>query len=105
MKIIKYFWIDIKFRDELSQPYDQFIKKHPEHAIIIDHEQYECNELYEDLYNQFREELFEPLVDDILSDDYKTHALYGPCFWYNLTFGLTLARKLYSSSIFYRDCY
>ena len=39
--------------------------------------------------------MFEPLVDDILSDDYKTHALYGPCFWYNLTFGLTLARKLY----------
>ena len=72
-----------------------FFKKYSEYGTIIDHEQYESNELFQDRYIKFREELLDPLVDELLVNDYKTHALYGSCFWYNLTFGLTLARKLY----------
>ena len=37
----------------------------------------------------------EPYLDDKLKDDYKTYCLYGGCFWYNLTFGYTLAKLVY----------
>ena len=30
-----------------------------------------------------------------MKDDYKTYALYGGCFWYNITFGYTLAKRVY----------
>lgn len=80
-----------------------FIKKypeyktidHPNYGIVIDHEEYECDQEFQDRSFKFREKVLQPYLDELLENDYQTYALYGSCFWYNLTFGLTLARKLF----------
>ena len=73
--------------------------------FLIGHPQYNglnCDELLDDLYDEyfqlyidFREELLKPYLTEKLKDDYKTYCLYGSCFFYNLTFGYTLAKLVY----------
>lgn len=76
------------------------IEKHPEYDGIYNTGEYEeyigdDDNNIDQVFYEFRNGILEPLVDELLVNNYKTHALYGSCFWYNLTFGLTLARKLY----------
>ena len=73
-----------------------FIIKHPQYEGV-DYEELE-EDAYDDyfqLHIDFKDELLEPYLDDKLKDDYKTYCLYGGCFWYNLTFGYTLAKLVY----------
>ena len=84
-EVINEFNLDI---DEL------FIIKHPQYEGV-DYEELEMDDDYSQLYYEFKDELIEPYLDDKLKDDYKTYCLYGGCFWYNLTFGYTLAKLVY----------
>ena len=73
-----------------------FIIKHPQYEGV-DYEELE-EDAYDDyfqLHIDFKDELLEPYLDDKLKDDYKTYCLYGGCFFYNLTFGYTLAKLVY----------
>ena len=71
-----------------------FLLKHPEY-YDMDIEELQIDEDYQQLYIEFRDELLEPYLDKKLKDDYKKYCLYGGCFWYNLTFGYTLAKLVY----------
>ena len=71
-----------------------FIIKYPQYEGVDD-EVLEMDDDYLQLYYEFKDELIEPYLDDKLKDDYKTYCLYGGCFWYNLTFGYTLAKLVY----------
>ena len=84
-EVINEFNLDI---DEL------FIIKHPQYEGV-DYEELEMDDDYSQLYYEFKDELIEPYLDDKLKDDYKTYCLYGACFFYNLTFGYTLAKLVY----------
>jgi len=93
----------ITYLDELEEEviddndldiYELFIKKYPQYEGVDD-EELEMDDDYSQLYYEFKDELIEPYLDDKLKDDYKTYCLYGGCFFYNLTFGYTLAKLVY----------
>ena len=71
-----------------------FLIKYPQYNGKDD-EELEDDDDYFQLSYDFREEILEPYLDEILKDDYKTYCLYGGCFFYNLTFGYTLAKLVY----------
>jgi len=71
-----------------------FLKKYPQYEGI-DCEELEDDDDYSQLHIDFKNELLEPYLNDKLKDNYKTYCLYGSCFWYNLTFGYTLANLIY----------
>ena len=71
-----------------------FLSKYPQY-IGKDDIDLELDDDYTQLYFEFRDELLEPFLDDKLKYDYKTYCLYGACYWYNLTFGYTLAKLVY----------
>ena len=74
--------------------YKLFLIKHPQYNGLDD-EELEDDDDYLQSYYEFKDELIEPYLDDKLKDDYKTYCLYGGCFWYNLTFGYTMAKLIY----------
>ena len=91
--------------DELEEQIIEEFNLDIDALFLIKHPQYnglDCEELEEEVYDDyfqlyidFREELLKPYLNDKLKDDYKTYCLYGGCFWYNLTFGYTLAKLVY----------
>ena len=71
-----------------------FLIKYPQYEGVDDDE-LEMDVDYFQLFIEFRDEKLKPYLDEKLKDDYKTYCLYGGCFWYNLTFGYTLAKLIY----------
>ena len=93
----------VTYKDELEEQIieeenldidELFLIKYPQYKGL-DHEELELDDDYTQLYYEFRDELLDPYLDNKLKDDYETYCLYGACFWYNLTFGYTLAKLVY----------
>ena len=73
-----------------------FLIAHPQYnGLDYEDLEEEAYDEYFQLHIDFKDELLEPYLNDKLKDDYKTYCLYGGCFWYNLTFGYTLAKLVY----------
>ena len=73
-----------------------FLLRHPQYnGLNCEELEEEVYDEYFQLYIEFKDDLIEPYLNDKLKDDYKTYCLYGGCFWYNLTFGYTLAKLVY----------